>query len=616
MKCRRILALALGMILSAAVCVAEVADGTYTDFGSGRNDFIYVTTTFEGGKIASVEVGDNKETPTIAAGALRLVPERIVENNSVNVDTVSRATLSSNGIIEAVKGAIVQAGGNVSDFMTDAKTPVTTNYESEYTADVVIVGAGGSGLAAAARAGEIGLNVILLEQKSYTGGALYGTECHYTNDSIVEETFGITDNQTADVGYEYHMNYNHNQANAEMVRYFMDHVGDVINWFCAMPGNAPIAAYPSFRGAGTSSWTMTEGEGPGEAIRFQAYIDGLGVKTMTNVHADSLILDENGGVVGVQATTTDGKGITFHAKDVILATGGFVDNQEMLAEYVGANEAAASVSGGNIKAGGTGDRNGDGIRMAWAAGADKFGQEHVAYSLTTVPGFAIDTPVHRAANNPYLWVNDNAERFSNESSGFLLACKQPNGEYWCLLDTSKIDFMENNETLQSTCFTPQTKAPIANLRAILDTSVEKGMIYRADTWEALAEQIGLDAAKLVETVNTYNTYCANGEDPEFAKNPERLTPMDAEGPYYAIKMVGGMLTTTGGVKTNAQFQALNTEGGVIDGLYVVGTDCGGFYAETYNFMDSGCCSTFSFLSGSTAAEMIAAEQGVTFETIY
>lgn len=264
MEKRHILAFMLAFVLTMTVAGALAdapADGSYTDFGSGRNDFIYVTTTFKDGKIESVEIGDNKETPTIAAGALRLIPQRIVENNSLNVDTVSMATLTSNGIIEAVKGAIRQAGGDVDAFMTDCKVPVTTDYNSEYTADVVVVGAGAAGLTASIRAAQCGLNVVMVEQKSYTGGALYGTECHYTNDSIVEEMFDRKDNQTADEGYEYHMTYNHNEADAEIVRYFMDNVGDVINWFCSLDGNTPIAAYDSFRGAGTSSWTMTDGEG-------------------------------------------------------------------------------------------------------------------------------------------------------------------------------------------------------------------------------------------------------------------------------------------------------------------------------------------------------------------
>ncbi len=619
MKKRRfltsMLALALAMTATGALADAP-ADGSYTDFGSGRNDFIYVTTTFKDGKIQNVEIGDNKETPTIAAGALRLMPQRIVENNSLNVDTVSMATLSSNGIIEAVKGAIRQAGGNVDDFMTDCKVPVVTDYSDEYTADVVVVGAGAAGLTASIRAAQCGLNVVMVEQKGYTGGALYGTECHYTNDSVVEEMFDRKDNQTADEGYEYHMNYNHNEANPEIVRYFMDHVGNVINWFCSLDGNTPIAAYDSFRGPGTSSWTMTDGEGPGEAIRLQNDCNKLGVTTLTNVHADSLIMTDDNKAAGINATTTDGKAVTVKASAVIIATGGFVDNQEMLAEYVGQGEAAASVSGGNRKAGGTGDRNGDGINMCWNVGADKVGQEHVAYCLTTVPGFAIDSPVHRAAYNPYLWINDDGVRFSSEASGFLLACAQPNGEYWCLLDTSKIDFMENNETLAGTCFTPSTRAPIANLRAILDNCVEKGMIYRADTWAELSELIGVDTDTMLNTIDTYNTYCANGVDPDFNKAADRLIAMDAEGPYYAIKMVGGMLTTTGGVKVNEKFQVVSTDGSIIPHLYCVGTDAGGFYAETYNFMDSGCCSTFSFLSGSTAAENVAAELGKTFDSIY
>lgn len=217
-----VLSVTAAMAMTGTALADAPKDGSYTDFGSGRNDFIYVTTTFKDGKIADVEVGDNKETPEVAAGALRLMPERIVENNSLNVDTVSMATLSSNGIIEAVKGAINQAGGDVNDFMEDKKSVITTDYEDEYDADVVIVGAGGSGLTAAIRAAQVGLNVVLLEQKSYVGGALFGTECHYTNDSIVETIFNITDNQTADEGYNYHMEYNHNKANPEIVRYFMD----------------------------------------------------------------------------------------------------------------------------------------------------------------------------------------------------------------------------------------------------------------------------------------------------------------------------------------------------------------------------------------------------------
>ena len=176
--------------------------------------------------------------------------------------------------------------------------------------------------------------------------------------------------------------------------------------------------------------------------------------------------------------------------------------------------------------------------------------------------------------------------------------------------------MENNETLASTCFTPSTNSPVTNLRAILDNCVEKGMINRADTWEELSQQIGVDAEAMLNTIESYNGYGEKGEDPDFNKDPAKLIPMDAEGPYYTIKMVGGMLTTTGGVKINEEIQVVNKDGAVIPLLYCIGTDAGGFYAETYNFMDSGCCSTFSFLSGSTAAENEAKEQGIEVESIY
>lgn len=580
---------------------SSAKDGTYTDFGSGRNDFIYVETTFENGRITSVEVTDEKETPTIAAPALNMIPDRIVENQSVNIDTIATCTLACNGIIEAVKGCIEQAGASVDEFMTDATSKPESTGDATYDCDVAIVGAGGSGLAAAVRAAQLGLNVVMMEKRNVTGGALYGTECHYSLNSIGDVMFDMQ-TQTPEEGYEYHMNHNHNNSNPEIVKLFMNNVGTSTNWIISL-GNNVEAAYDSFRGPNTSTWLMLEGEGPGVAVRLQGQCNELGVTTLLNTTGKSLIMDENGQCVGVNAETAAGDKVTVNAKSVIVATGGFVDNEEMLAEYVGQNQADASTSGGNLKAGGTGGRMGEGIQMCWDVGAAKFGQEWVAYSLTTVPGCAIDSPVHRVGYQGYLWVNNSGERFSNESGGFMLACDQEHGFYWSILDQSMIDFMSTNNTLAGTCFTPSTNAPIEGLQEILDAAVEKGFVLKADTLEDLAAQMEVPAETFVSTVETYNTYCANGEDPDFGKAAESLIAF-GEGPYYAVKMVGGMLTTIGGVKINEKMEVISEDGDVIPGLYCIGADAGGFYAEHYNFLDSGCASSFSFLSGKTAAESI------------
>ena len=617
------LLLAAALALSAAACGQQAApssstagasqaeegpfssakDGTYTDFGSGRNDFIYVETTFENGRIASVEVVDEKETPEIAAPALNMIPDRIVENQSVNVDAIATCTLACNGIIEAVKGCIEQAGASVDEFMADATTKPQSTGDATYDCDVAIVGAGGSGLAAAVRAAQLGLDVVLLEKRNVVGGALYGTECHYSMNSIGDLMFDMQ-NQTVEEGYAYHMDHNHNESKPELVRLFMENVGTTLNWMVSQ-GNDVIAAYDSFRGPNTSTWMMLDGEGPGVAVQMQANCNELGVTTLLNTTGKSLIMNEEGQCVGVNAETAAGDQVTVNAKAVIVATGGFVDNEEMLAEYVGQNQADASTSGGNLKAGGTGGRLGEGIQMCWDAGAAKFGQQWVAYSLTTVPGCAIDSPIHRVGYQGYLWVNNSGERFSDESSGFMLACGQEHGFYWSILDQSMIDFMSTNNTLASTCFTPSTNEPIEGLQEVLDLSVEKGFVLKADTLEDLAAQMGVPAETFVNTVNSYNDYCAAGSDPDFNKAAERLIAF-GEGPYYAVKMVGGMLTTIGGVEINEKMEVIGEDGETIPGLYCVGADAGGFYAEHYNFLDTGCASSFSFLSGKTAAESVTA----------
>ncbi|ADK79986.1 FAD-dependent oxidoreductase [Sediminispirochaeta smaragdinae] len=589
---------------AAVSSAAQIRNGSYEGIGSGRNDFIKVSTTFENGVITGCEVLENKETSWIAAPAINFMPAKIVENNSVNVDTITGCTLACKGIINGVKDCILQAGGDENSFTKDctkAGTAVSTG-DASYDADLVIVGAGGSGLTAAVRAAELGLKVVLIEKKSAVGGGLFGTEAHYSNDSIVEETFNRTDNQSAEEGYVYHMSYNRNRCNGRIVRAFMNNVGKTINWMIQQ-GNKPIMALDSFRGPGSSTWLMFEGEGPGVALTMQRQCNKLGVTTLLNTTGKSITMKE-GKAVGIIAENLAGDTITVHAGTVIIATGGYCDNKEMLERYVSHAMAEASTSGGNRAAGGTGGRMGEGIQMCWAVGAAKQGTGYIAHSLNTVPGCAIDSLVHRASYQPYLWVNATGVRFSDETGGFTKVCSQPDGYYWSLLDQSMVSFMEHHNTIHSTCFTPSTNKPAVGLQDALDLAASKGLICKADSWEALAQQMAVPTDALLATIKEYNGYCEAGVDTMFSKDPSRLIAF-GEGPYYACKTVGGMLTTIGGVEVNEKMEVVGTKHAVIPGLYCIGADAGGFYGDDYNFKDTGCASTFSFFSGKTAAESAA-----------
>ena len=256
-----------------------------------------------------------------------------------------------------------------------------------------------------------------------------------------------------------------------------------------------------------------------------------------------------------------------------------------------------------------GIQQGDGINMAWDAGAAEMGSRFVNGATGTVVGHRADDPVDRASVQPFLWVNRHAKRFCDEQPPeqhfeFAMTVEQPHAEYFTILDTKLAKKMMVEPTIRWNKLLPRHNNPEPELLKMLDECAGDGSVFKADTIEELAEKCGLDPVQLKETWESYNKACADKFDPVFFKDEEALVAID-EPPFYAILVHAFLFCTLGGIKINEFTQALDSEGKVIPGLYASGNDAGGFYGNHYNYYDSGSCSAFAFFTGWEAANVVA-----------
>lgn len=481
---------------------------------------------------------------------------------------------------------------------------------TEYACDVAVIGTGGSGMCAIVEAAEQGLNVIGIEQFGYLGGGLYGVEAHYTLDCKPTQDAGMSDQiQTPLEAFTYHMDFNRYRANAKLVRTFVEECAEQIDWLIDDVGCtvSPRGVLWGLRGPGGSAGIMFLNEDAhGNYAKGGIHLaNRLTAKAQEFSNAGFLLettarnlIVENGRVVGVACVGKDGAPIKVAAGAVVIATGGFANSYEMLETYCGHNEALASTTQCHAIAGGMGGHNGDGIRMAWAVGAAEEGIRYYDATIEQVEGEVIDSPVHRAAREPYFYVNKLAERFSDESNYRIMY--QPDGLYYSLFDADMVTFMETNPTIKNTVYTPSHNNPIEGLQGALENAVAAGTVLRANSIEELAEAAGIDALRLVETVDAYNAAVDAGVDWWFSKNIQHMHKLQTP-PFYLCAMRCGILNTTGGVKVTEKLEAVDTSMGIIPGLYVIGNDAGGCYGDMYNHLDSGWASSFAFWSGRAAA---------------
>jgi len=569
----------------------ELKDGSYTGTGKGRNGSVNVTVTFAGGKITSVEVGAHSETAGISDPAIERIPAAIVDNQSVAVDTVSGATNTSNAIINAVKDCITQAGGSVDAWSTPVNKVVSDAVE-EYTADVVVVGGGGSGMAAALAAHQTGAKVFVMEKTANLGGSSIMSGGMGAWNSKLQQA----DPETSFTAGEWMKDWLEQQnymVSGPMIYKYITESGTTVDWLMdnGLELNFVAHSQPALMDDPIRTYHTWAGEGglAGALNRFAATIEKEGGTVMKETTGKEILM-ENGAVAGVQGEKADGTTVVVKAKAVIIATGGYGANSEKMEEVLG-----FKTNGIN-----SGAQMGEGIDMAVAVGAATDGLENIEFHGISYPAdLAAEVEGNLSyymllAQNPsLLWVNMDGNRFTNEDICFDTAyvgnaAASQGDHYYSIMNQKILDTLEKQgegalgRTTASTGFNPpDLDEAWTGLTAQLELGYANGMIVKTDTLEELAQKIGVSATQLKETMDAYNAACASGTDDMYGKPKQYLTAME-EGPYYAIMGRSSELCTLGGLKITTNMEVVDEANQVIPGLYSAGVDCSGsMYNNSY-----------------------------------
>ena len=490
-----------------------------------------------------------------------------------NSQSQSAQTASSAATSQAAK---VPAG------MSDASSSVwkldDVDEPSETVfADVVVIGGGGTGMAATIQASELGLDVVLLEKGGELGGAFSATEGMFGVGSHWQEEAG--EHGTVGEAVRRCVNYHHYIPSVALYSNFFNQTAETIDWLeeheCTFRavvdygGNLAWHVYYYDENASSPGAYFTE------SLRKATRATKADIRTSTGAKK---ILMEDGKAAGVLAETVDGKVIKVEAPVVMIASGGYSSNMEFL------HAVSPYTVNENLVSLGTPGRDGDGIKMGVDAGvALSEGYGTVMWCGPAAIGAKWATDAYSASVQPTLWINHDAERFiaedlwiGNFAAGGI-ACREQKRTYVVFREKDLASWEQNGP--YGTVFTFGTPGvPMDKARSQL---TELTSCHKADTIADLAKSVGLDGTALQKTVDEYNGYCAAGEDPVFGKAAEYLTPID-EGPFYILEVADGYYTTVGGLEINENIEALDENREVIPGLYVGGCDTGSLYGDSYD----------------------------------
>jgi len=572
---------------------AGLTDGSYEITVDGRNGKLTVTTEIKDGKIAQVKVGDNTETPEVAAAALEQIPEAIVSAGSPAVDAVTGATITSEAIMEAVKQAITAAGGDPENF-TASETAKSTEVK-DLKADVVVVGAGAAGVSAALTAQQAGAEVILLEKAATPGGVSIIAGGPMGIDSKDQKEAGVAGTfTTADV-LKYWQDYNCWMDDGQLFYNIANRSGETIDW---LEDNGM-----EFTFMGTEQAAHADGFQTYHIYKDQENKLGYYTKLVDKFKADggqvffetpaTELKAENDKITGVVAVSKDGTTYEISCDAVVLGTGGFGANADMIEEEVGFPLETFT----------TGTQTGDGATMSRAIGAGKGKTIQQYHGVTSYSGIQTGQGKDEIAKAIYMptsvWVNRRAARFCPEDLNYDTAlCSNAaatQGEYYfSIISEDMVKALEEGGAKALDVDIPVAYEPTipmfsidegwTGFRAALEDGVQKGIVFKGNSVKELAENMGVDVETLEKTLADYNASCEKGVDPVYGKASKYMKSL-GDGVLYAVKARPVSLGGIGGVLVNSNLQVIKDDGTVIKGLYAAGNDVAEMYNNSYPLVE-------------------------------
>ena len=570
----------------------SVPVGTYTGSARGMYSDVIVEVTLDEGGISDVSVKKQNDTRIIAEAAVDILPQRIVEAQSLAVDTVTGATMTSYGILNAAKNALTDAGIDIERWMEAPEEAEPAQGETEEF-DLVIVGAGAAGLSAAIEAGRLntGASVLVLEKLPYTGGsgALSGSMIvgGGTVWNQMEENVDYTTEEFVDFFKKRASEQDRMPEGMTINEELVAEVGDMSTEFLSYLIEQDIPLNPVMWAA-SATWAEGRGiagfvnEKKGTLQDPEAAMTVWGdwytehASQFAEIRTNSEVVDlmaNDGAVEGVVVQDPD-RIYAVKAKKVILACGGLSSNIELFREL---NSDVPNIDTvfNFACAGDTGD---------FFALTEDLDAAQTGYGFIAYPGYRAPYGFHTpfgsmAATGFSVWVNNSGERFTNEKGyyyqvGFRIL-EQDDGEVYGIADA------ENARV------------------SVLEDAVAAGEAYQADTLEELAALIGVDEEALVSTVEQYNADYEAGGDTSFGQSVEQMTPIRT-APFYAMKVGVSTLGTMASLTVNENCEILNNAGEVIPNLYGSGEVVfGNLFVQEY--VASGCAVGCAVYTGAIAA---------------
>ena len=617
------LLLCVCMVLTMGLAVAaDGVSGDFTGTAQGLGGDVTVTLTLKDGKIVGCTATGDKETEGIGSKVIDSFPAIVAESGSIAMDAISGATVTSDAFVAAAEAALTEAGLNPEDY----KTAIATAAGEDRTvdADVVVVGAGGAGMTAAISAAADGLKVVVVESQAMVGGnsvrATGGMNAAKTplqdkntfgESAGVEKTLaaaeGYADNETitalaATVSEQWEA-YKANPEgyfdsvelmeldtmiggkginNPELVKTLCSNTADSIVWLDSV--GASLTSVGAFGGASVKRIHRPV-NAEGKTLSVGAYIvpileknlQDAGVEIILNTTVDTILTDANGAACGVSGVANDGSKLTVNADAVILTTGGFGANLDMVVSYKPELAGFMTTNAAGIQ--------GQGIKMAEALGAATVDMNQIQIHPTVEANTAALITEGLRGDGAIL-VNAEGKRFFDEVSTrdkvSAAEIAQPGSYSYLIVD--------------------QAMADASN---VIQGYIKKGFTTQGETYEELAKALGMDEAAFAETMNTWNGYVEAKNDPEFGRT-SFANPLNT-APYYAIKVTAGVHHTMGGLKINPAAEVLTEDGSAIAGLFAAGEVTGGVHGA--NRLGGNAVAdfvVFGRIAAQSAADYVAA----------
>ena len=593
------------------------ADGRYTATGSfdGIDGPVVTQVTADAEHIYDVQILEQNETVGIGSKAVEKLPGAIVAANSLLVDDISGATVTSTAIKNGVREALEKCGIDPAAFEVEpavleeeiaapaedtiaeaAEEPA----EQVYEADVVVIGAGGAGMSAAITASDAGMKVIVVESQPMVGGnsvrstgGMNAGPTEWRNANEFGESAGVEKTLAAvakypdnahiqELGKIVQKQWDEYQANPEgyfdsvelfqldtligggglnnpdLVQTLAERSSDAIDWLDSLNPEVILHNVAQFGGASVKRIHRPV-DAEGKVLAVGAYVvpllqqnlENRGVDILLETTATSIVRDSIGVVRGIVCEDADGKTVSINAPAVIIASGGFGANNEMIASIRPELDGFITTNAPGIQ--------GQGIQMAQAIGADTVDLEQIQLHPTVhVEGTSANLITESLRGDGSILVNQEGERFYDEGSTrdkvSAAEFEQTGGYAWLIVDSRMSDASN-----------------------VIQGYIKKGYAVSGETYEELAEAIGAPADAFKATMEKWNACVEAKEDTDFGR-VSFANPLD-QAPYYAIKVQPGIHHTMGGIKIDSDAQVIDTDGNVIPGLFAAGEVTGGVHGN-------------------------------------